>query len=619
MSPSDNDELVDHLRRCAEQARVGGARRDAGALERAAAALQTFPVIVRDRRTARQVPGVGAVALRYLERFSTEFATDTAPCGTRKKDMISTGPVTDRQRTGRGEASSAATVETVLSGSRIGPTPEHGVTSARNVSSLDRLHESSSECPAAARTYRPRRGSAAAALLIGLWELGGGPCTKSEIVNAAQRYTMVPLVRLHRGWNTYRQRQVPNTSSTASFSLYDGWSTMNGTLLCHDLVSYNRTRPRKYALTCTGRELAESLALESQVHPSDRLFAPSSEIATSDRADARECRHKTSPCGSPAMHCSIQSGDDLRAVAPLTCRASPSATSSNEALVSVKAFQIRLVIDYREKPEFQTLLRQLDVAFWVRALPAGDALWVATTESTVSSTASNATTTALDEQAYVLNVLVERKLVPDLIASIRDQRYRMQKARMRQSGLERLVYLIEGDALLSQSALPAERTRLEQTIQNAQLRTKLRDGFHVVRVANAVVTAHWYQHMTSQFQRRLAADDRSMLVASSDASTPWLTLGAWRRHIQRREQILPIRAILCRQLQALPGIRERIALAVLQCTGATSSHELYEWFQQHASAAAAAAKLTAESKLRRENGMRPIPSTVSALLWQLFT
>jgi ERCC4-type nuclease len=285
-----------------------------------------------------------------------------------------------------------------------------------------------------------------------------------------------------------------------------------------------------------------------------------------------------------------------------------------------ETLQVCLVIDYREKPEFQTLLRQLGIAFWVRVLPTGDALWVARAPTSSPSAAEDPSTAALsDEHAYLLNVLVERKPIPDLIASIRDQRYRIQKARMRQSGLERLVYLIEGDTQPRRGESASDRIRLEQTILSAQLHTKMRDGFHIVRVANAVVTAQWYQQMTLQFQQRLRMGDRSMLVPCLNHTTTWLPLGVWRRDLQRQEQLLPLRAILCRQLQALPGIRERTALTILQCTGAGSAHELYEWFQEHASEAENVTKLSEESKYLRGNGLRSVPENVSALLWQLFT
>ena len=68
-------------------------------------------------------------------------------------------------------------------------------------------------------------------------------------------------------------------------------------------------------------------------------------------------------------------------------------------------------------------------------MKAGDALWLARPKRGVSQ----------PESEYVLNALVERKSLDDLGSSIKDQRYMKQKHFMRHSGVEHLMYLVEGD------------------------------------------------------------------------------------------------------------------------------------------------------------------------------
>jgi crossover junction endonuclease MUS81 len=48
------------------------------------------------------------------------------------------------------------------------------------------------------------------------------------------------------------------------------------------------------------------------------------------------------------------------------------------------------------------------------------------------------------EKEYVLNCIVERKTISDLAHSITDKRYTDQKYRLKNCGLSRLFYLIEG-------------------------------------------------------------------------------------------------------------------------------------------------------------------------------
>ena len=44
----------------------------------------------------------------------------------------------------------------------------------------------------------------------------------------------------------------------------------------------------------------------------------------------------------------------------------------------------------------------------------------------------------------LLDYIIERKLVSDLLSSITDGRYEEQKTRLKLSGMQRVIYLIEG-------------------------------------------------------------------------------------------------------------------------------------------------------------------------------
>ena len=65
-------------------------------------------------------------------------------------------------------------------------------------------------------------------------------------------------------------------------------------------------------------------------------------------------------------------------------------------------------------------------------LEGGDALWLAVERGDAG-------------QRWVLDTVVERKRVDDLVASIKSGRYEKQKYLLRRSGLRRLMYLVEGD------------------------------------------------------------------------------------------------------------------------------------------------------------------------------
>ena len=63
---------------------------------------------------------------------------------------------------------------------------------------------------------------------------------------------------------------------------------------------------------------------------------------------------------------------------------------------------------------------------------AGDAVWVARARAGAPAA------------EYVLDAVVERKSVADLLGSVKGGRYEKQKYLLRRCGLRRLIYLIEG-------------------------------------------------------------------------------------------------------------------------------------------------------------------------------
>ena len=47
------------------------------------------------------------------------------------------------------------------------------------------------------------------------------------------------------------------------------------------------------------------------------------------------------------------------------------------------------------------------------------------------------------KRRYLLDCIVERKLQSDLLSSLGDGRYQEQKSRLRMTGLETVIYLVE--------------------------------------------------------------------------------------------------------------------------------------------------------------------------------
>ncbi|KAF9611967.1 hypothetical protein IFM89_037250 [Coptis chinensis] len=127
-------------------------------------------------------------------------------------------------------------------------------------------------------------------------------------------------------------------------------------------------------------------------------------------------------------------------------------------------------------------------SFIVRRLPVGDAIWIARHRELGSE--------------YVLDFIVERKGVDDLHCSIKDNRYRDQKLRLVRCGLQKLIYVVEGDPNACDAA---------ETIKTACFTTEFLEGFDVQRTSGLGDTIRKYGHLTlaiAHHYRALVFDEK---------------------------------------------------------------------------------------------------------------
>ncbi len=148
------------------------------------------------------------------------------------------------------------------------------------------------------------------------------------------------------------------------------------------------------------------------------------------------------------------------------------------------SFTIHLLIDTREvrgrgdgfrsnqMNQFASSLEQLGVPAETRALPLGDAVWIARRTGGGKG----------EEDEVVLDFVVERKRLDDLQSSIKDGRWREQKFRLASSGLSHVVYIVE-DYNVDQ-----QWDAFGESLQTALSSTQIIDGFFVERTPNVEAT-----------------------------------------------------------------------------------------------------------------------------------
>ena len=107
------------------------------------------------------------------------------------------------------------------------------------------------------------------------------------------------------------------------------------------------------------------------------------------------------------------------------------------------SYTIHLLIDSREvrtKRDRDHIVKELldsGIAAEQRVLPLGDALWIARLKPAYMNRLrqGNADDTGQFSAEIMLDHIVERKRLDDLISSIKDGRFREQKFRLRRSGI----------------------------------------------------------------------------------------------------------------------------------------------------------------------------------------
>ncbi|XP_011878556.1 PREDICTED: crossover junction endonuclease MUS81 isoform X2 [Vollenhovia emeryi] len=136
-------------------------------------------------------------------------------------------------------------------------------------------------------------------------------------------------------------------------------------------------------------------------------------------------------------------------------------------------FDIILLVDTQEtcggktKPQHDatlTELTQLGVSFEVRRLKVGDFAWIARCRKT--------------NDELILPHIIERKRMDDLSASIVDGRFHEQKFRLKQSGIENLMYIVENIDKNARFSIPLP------SLYQASVNCLVQDGFTVKYTRN---------------------------------------------------------------------------------------------------------------------------------------
>ncbi|KAF6988117.1 hypothetical protein CFC21_005697 [Triticum aestivum] len=188
---------------------------------------------------------------------------------------------------------------------------------------------------------------------------------------------------------------------------------------------------------------------------------------------------------------------------------------SNDSFL--KAYE---VVPRSRRKVVDNIRSQFNIPVEIKHLPVGDALWIARHKE-------------LDME-YVLDFIVERKNVDDFLGSIKDNRYKDQKLRLKKCGLRKLIYLVEGDV---------------NTV----------DGSESVKTATTRYddTENKYGHLTGSIINYYSMN----FSAGADTSRLCLTYDEFVKRCSDLEKVT-LSDIFALQLMQVPQVTEEDALAV---------------------------------------------------------
>lgn len=317
------------------------------------------------------------------------------------------------------------------------------------------------------KAYVPAYRSGAFALIVGLSGIAHDSTgmTKAELIEAAQPHC---------------DSSFSAPSDPTKF--YTAWSSMK-TLLQKELV-YEHGRPlRRYALTDEGWEVARRIrdSAEKTGGPAITINEPGLQT-TNGNQDEGTAQQSTQDI--VAEGAAITDNDQLPSFSPIVL---PPGSFTVELLLDVREVRAKKDRDYMQEE-----LSKLGVDPIMRSLEVGDAQWVAKCKDPDFLSQQGA-----EGDEVVLDWIVERKRLDDLIGSIKDGRFHEQKFRLKRSGVQHVIYIIEEIAMDS-----ASYSRYEESVQTAIASTQVVNGYFVKRTLKMDDTIKYLARLTKMLKRK---------------------------------------------------------------------------------------------------------------------
>jgi crossover junction endonuclease MUS81 len=286
------------------------------------------------------------------------------------------------------------------------------------------------------------------------------------------------------------------TAPSDPTKFYTAWNSMK-TLIEKDLV-YEKGRPlRKYALTEEGWEVANRIKNSIGADQGRLDGFAGVERASGKQNDDSFASLRSSPPRLTQSRSATSPSKLLPNILDIipqggTISSSSDLPSFTPIILEPGSFTVKLVLDIREvrakqdRDYMQNELSKAGVTPIMRALELGDILWVAKLHSP-----SLLSQLGAEGDEVLLDWIVERKRLDDLVGSIKDGRFHEQKFRLRKCGVKNVIYIIE------EISMNADHfQKYEEVVESAIASTQVVNGYFVKKTQKMDDTIRYLTRMT---------------------------------------------------------------------------------------------------------------------------
>ncbi|KXS10082.1 hypothetical protein M427DRAFT_63018 [Gonapodya prolifera JEL478] len=234
-------------------------------------------------------------------------------------------------------------------------------------------------------------------------------------------------------------------------------------------------------------------------------------------------------------------------------------------------YDVYCVVDLREirskghgaadRQYLQDGLARVGVKVETKVLHVGDVMWVAKKKGMM---------TGDDTDDVVLDYIVERKTVDDLIASIKDGRFKEQKFRLSNCGLSHVTYLLEGQISYANRLVATDEGKWMRSTFTAMVETIVSHGFFIKNTYSIEETVKHLAMMSRMIEEKYRGKDLYVMPSKAIDKMHFHTMREQREAQDGRRYLVPFKSFNGLNAKATDNVVNQWLKTLLTCKGVSA-------------------------------------------------